>query len=134
MSKITDEVTRPIIGIENRTGQEVFDIMADRFRALRSESEAVAWMHNLTGVIRTDKPAVSMGLHEDYTPLHPPRPATVVSEAMVERAMRAFVFTATPAVTDETYEQSKLEMTPADKLMAYNSMRAALVAALTEPK
>jgi len=41
MSKITDEVTRPIIGIENRTGQEVFDIMADRFRALRSKSEAV---------------------------------------------------------------------------------------------
>lgn len=41
MSKITDELTRPIIGIENRTGQEVFDIMADRFRALRSKSEAV---------------------------------------------------------------------------------------------
>lgn len=26
------ELTRPIIGIENRTAQEVFDIMADRIR------------------------------------------------------------------------------------------------------
>lgn len=29
-----DELTRPIIGIENRTAQEVFDIMSDRFRRL----------------------------------------------------------------------------------------------------
>ena len=28
------ELLRPIIGIENRTAQEVFDIMCDRFRAL----------------------------------------------------------------------------------------------------
>ena len=27
-----EDVTRPIVGIENRTAQEVFDIMADRFR------------------------------------------------------------------------------------------------------
>lgn len=31
--------------------------------------EAVAWLHNLTGVIRQDKPAAGMGLHEDYTHL-----------------------------------------------------------------
>jgi len=30
-----DELTRPIIGIENRTAQEVFDIMCDRMLALR---------------------------------------------------------------------------------------------------
>lgn len=28
-----DEMTRPIIGFENRTAQEVFDIMADRIRS-----------------------------------------------------------------------------------------------------
>jgi hypothetical protein len=26
------ELTRPIVGVENRTGQEVFEIMADRIR------------------------------------------------------------------------------------------------------
>ena len=36
------ELTRPIVGIENRTAQEVFDIMADRIRhALRSHPAAV---------------------------------------------------------------------------------------------
>lgn len=39
---ITDDVverlTRPIIGIENRTADEVFDIMADRIRAALSAS------------------------------------------------------------------------------------------------
>lgn len=42
---VTDEMVerllRPIIGIENRTAQEAFDIMADRFRAL-SEGDAPA--------------------------------------------------------------------------------------------
>lgn len=33
MPEISDEITRPIIGIENRTAQEVFDIMCDRLRA-----------------------------------------------------------------------------------------------------
>lgn len=32
MSKL-EELTRPIIGIENRTAKEVFDIMCDRFTA-----------------------------------------------------------------------------------------------------
>jgi hypothetical protein len=31
-TNVSDELTRPIIGIENRTAQEVFDIMADRIR------------------------------------------------------------------------------------------------------
>lgn len=29
---MAEDLTRPIIGIENRTAQEVFDIMCDRFR------------------------------------------------------------------------------------------------------
>lgn len=29
---MTDNLTRPIVGIENRTAQEVFDIMVDRIR------------------------------------------------------------------------------------------------------
>jgi hypothetical protein len=31
-AQMREDVTRPIVGIENRTAQEVFDIMADRFR------------------------------------------------------------------------------------------------------
>lgn len=38
MTKIS-ELTRPIVGMENRTAQEVFDIMADRFRQLDKEQE-----------------------------------------------------------------------------------------------
>lgn len=38
--KITD-LTRPIIGIENRTAQEVFEIMRDRITAALSASPAV---------------------------------------------------------------------------------------------
>lgn len=34
------DLTRPIIGIENRTAQEVFDIMCDRFRRVPSPSPA----------------------------------------------------------------------------------------------
>ena len=37
------EMTRPIIGIENRTAQEVFDIMCDRFKIALSAAEPVAW-------------------------------------------------------------------------------------------
>lgn len=29
---MANDLTRPIVGIENRTAQEVFDIMVDRFR------------------------------------------------------------------------------------------------------
>lgn len=32
LRKFRDELTRPIVGIENRTAQQVFDIMADRVR------------------------------------------------------------------------------------------------------
>lgn len=40
----SNELTRPIIGIENRSAQEVFDIMCDRIRhalALRTPSDGV---------------------------------------------------------------------------------------------
>ena len=37
-SKSVADLTRPIIGIENRTAQEVFDIMADRIRLSRTPS------------------------------------------------------------------------------------------------
>lgn len=39
------ELTRPIVGIENRTPQEVFDIMADRIRLSRSASPSDAERH-----------------------------------------------------------------------------------------
>ncbi|PDT86529.1 hypothetical protein [Sinorhizobium sp. BJ1] len=42
------ELTRPIIGIQNRTAQEVFDIMSDRIRSCLLDKpeagEAVAWV------------------------------------------------------------------------------------------
>lgn len=34
------DLTRPIVGIENRTAQEVFDIMCDRIRLARTEASA----------------------------------------------------------------------------------------------
>jgi len=37
---VTDALTRPIIGIENRTAQETFDIMCDRIRRSAAFSEA----------------------------------------------------------------------------------------------
>lgn len=50
MAPIPDsELTRPIIGIENRTAQEVFDIMADRVRrALRATRPEPAPADGLT--------------------------------------------------------------------------------------
>lgn len=39
---VTVEMTRPIIGIENRTAQEVFDIMCDRFRHAHRLSSTAA--------------------------------------------------------------------------------------------
>lgn len=46
-----EDLTRPIIGIENRTAQEVFDIMSDRIRgaertrlALGEGAKAVGWL------------------------------------------------------------------------------------------
>jgi iron-sulfur cluster repair protein YtfE (RIC family) len=36
---VSNDITRPIIGIENRTAQEVFDIMCDRVRYLAQERD-----------------------------------------------------------------------------------------------
>lgn len=42
----TGDLTRPIVGIENRTAAEVFDIMCDRIRHARAQAgEPVAWQH-----------------------------------------------------------------------------------------
>ena len=41
VGEIIARLTRPIIGIENRTAQEVFDIMRDRFAALKAGDYAV---------------------------------------------------------------------------------------------
>lgn len=45
----TGDLTRPIVGIENRTAVEVFDIMCDRFRRAHAraagEAEPVAWRY-----------------------------------------------------------------------------------------
>lgn len=46
MNSVTEGVARPIIGIENRTAQEVFDIMCDRIKSARrsaSTQAPVAW-------------------------------------------------------------------------------------------
>ena len=44
---MSNDITRPIIGIENRTAQEVFDIMCDRARSLAQERE------ELRGALKT---------------------------------------------------------------------------------
>jgi|GEM_PF-5931835 len=54
---VTDALTRPIIGIENRTAQEAFDIMCDRIRrsaALAQAEQPVAWMHPTANWSHTD--------------------------------------------------------------------------------
>jgi len=68
---VTDALTRPIIGIENRTAQEAFDIMCDRIRrsaALAQAEQTVAakplewiapWPDEATDTRRS---AVSLGL------------------------------------------------------------------------
>jgi len=45
---MSDDPLRPIIGIEQRTGQEVFDIMADRIR-LASRRDVI--MRTLRGMV-----------------------------------------------------------------------------------
>jgi len=98
---------------------EISDIVERRILealALRSKSEAVAWQHNLTGVIRTDKPAVGMGLLEDYTPLYThPAPATVVSDAM-----------------DVDHLAQIIRRVDGDNKLGAGQLAEALVAALTE--
>ncbi|MGB3833752.1 MAG: hypothetical protein WA975_18025 [Mesorhizobium sp.] len=46
---MTNDLTRPIIGIENRTAQEVFDIMCDRFRRAPLPSPAPGVVEALRG-------------------------------------------------------------------------------------
>lgn len=53
--------------------------------SLSGEDEPVAWLHKLTGIIRTDKPAVGMGLHEDYSPLYT-HPSPAVTAEVTEAA------------------------------------------------
>jgi hypothetical protein len=49
---LSDDLVRPIIGIENRTAQEAFDIMADRFRArLKLHAEQAAEIQRLREVL-----------------------------------------------------------------------------------
>jgi hypothetical protein len=70
------------------------DVSAGPLSSLAVEAEPLAWRHKLTGVIRTDKPAVSMGLHEDYDPLytHPSSPVSAeVTEAAREAHYREFM-------------------------------------------
>ncbi len=61
---LIERLTRPIIGIENRTAQEAFDIMADRITAalrstakevdrLRVQMERIGW-HELTATEARD--------------------------------------------------------------------------------
>lgn len=58
-----ERLVRPIIGIENRTAQEVFDIMSDRFQALLSPEEVggsdqpVAWRCDGCGRLAKDPSA-----------------------------------------------------------------------------
>ena len=39
-ASVVERLTRPIIGIENRTAQEVFDMMSDRARAALTQGES----------------------------------------------------------------------------------------------
>lgn len=53
---MSNDLTRPIIGIENRTAEEVFDIMADRIRYARPSPaagvEEPRWVALLSAVDR----------------------------------------------------------------------------------
>ena len=53
---MTLDLARPIIGIENRTAQEVFDIMCDRFRA------AERALAERAGGVKVDRRVLNMAI------------------------------------------------------------------------
>lgn len=56
-----DELTRPIVGIENRTAQEVFDIMCARLTALSGDKDLI---EHFTGRMLASKDAEIAALRE----------------------------------------------------------------------
>lgn len=95
-----DELTRPIIGIENRTAQEVFDIMADRIRAAKAGGvEAVAWrLEGDGGIGFTAVKSYADGVRDEgkytVTPLYlaaAPEPLRVAGEAAKDIVRRAII-------------------------------------------
>lgn len=66
---MTNDLTRPIIGIENRTAQEVFDIMCSRFTAYLSalgerEPVAAAYVAGISPETRTALNAIDDNLRQ----------------------------------------------------------------------
>lgn len=87
---MTNDLTRPIIGIENRTAQEVFDIMSARFTAYLANlpGEPVAWLHPTARWAKASRDVILPHCRKDGpqpVPLYAHPPATVTDEA-VERA------------------------------------------------
>ena len=129
---MSKDVFRPIIGIESRTAQEVFDIMCDRFRAAISlpAQEPVAWRTEYRDVYRGNDtgwhyryseakpnptPLVNGCGHKNVTLLYAsPQPEAVITDETVERALSSW-WGADPGPTDTSYR---------------DAMRAALTAAL----
>lgn len=140
------ELTRPIIGIENRTPQEVFDIMCDRVRhslaATRTSeaAEPVAWRPTYAQIIdlveacrvRRDKSGessrmmskwISEGLNSLYAAPHP----SPVSEEVTEAAFAVL----------EADKQFRASMSPSverDPVTLACDRLAAALASLRSPK
>ena len=90
---MTNDLARPIIGIENRTAQEVFDIMCSRFSTYLSalgEQKPVAWQgrDNPTLPWTFLRKPPGEGAWAETRPLYTHPRATVTDEA-VERAAKA---------------------------------------------
>jgi hypothetical protein len=122
-----DALTRPILGIENRTAQEAFDIMCDRFRraALPSGAEPVDSAYGGRGGIGPSGGDAS------------PHSSSQVTEEMVEAGAEALCL-ATGLDWSDLDESSSGDNSPAEpgpetKRYFRGWARAALVAALSPP-
>lgn len=116
------ELTRPIIGIENRTAQEVFDIMADRIRScLLDKPEAVegepfAWYtvdkHGCDYMSRNEHNLrnIAADVHGEVTPLYKQPPA---GAEVIERLCKALEAAETYVIDGVTTAKQNLEMNAA---------------------
>lgn len=124
-NELVEKVTRPIVGIENRTSAEVFDIMADRFRAALAsvgEAKADGWLffNPDTGTEWSANHPVESGEVDDAENI---RPAT--AEELRQELFEAWEALATPpapvseprvAVTDAMVETALTARIPGGSL------------------